>query len=169
MESDMNLEEIYFISQIAVGVAIIFSILFVAIELRQNSYLLKKSMADVRAQRVNWLFETLCVDNDFRDFHRRIDTDFENFDEDEKYRAICLGIRSLGSMLDELAAYFEGNISDEEWVSLQWNMKFAATRPNFEPAYQFIKDGYPEKVQKFWESLAKESRLDEEGWLKKSL
>ena len=42
-------------------------------------------------------------------------------------------------------------------------MKFAATRPNFEPAYQFIKDGCPEKVQKFWESLAKESRLDAEG------
>tara|TARA_Y100001970_G_scaffold258908_1_gene339319 strand:- start:1220 stop:1375 length:156 start_codon:yes stop_codon:yes gene_type:complete len=33
-------------------------------------------------------------------FNRRIDTDYENFDEDEKYRAICLGIRSLRSMLD---------------------------------------------------------------------
>ena len=32
----MNLEEIYFITQIGVGIAIIISILFVALELRQT-------------------------------------------------------------------------------------------------------------------------------------
>ena len=44
----MNLEEIYFLTQIGVGIAIIVSIVFVALELRQNSYLLRKSMADNR-------------------------------------------------------------------------------------------------------------------------
>ena len=36
MERNMNLEEIYFITQIGVGIAIIISILFVALELRQT-------------------------------------------------------------------------------------------------------------------------------------
>jgi hypothetical protein len=40
MEENMNLEEIYFITQIGVGIAIIISILFVALEMRQNSLLL---------------------------------------------------------------------------------------------------------------------------------
>ncbi|MAV87268.1 MAG: hypothetical protein CMM67_03395 [Rhodospirillaceae bacterium] len=130
----MNLEEVYFITQIGVGIAIIVSIVFVALELRQNSYLLRKSMADNRVQRINWLFETLVTDNEFRNFHQRIDNDYDNFTDDEKYRAMCLGIRSLRSMLDELGAYFEGQISKEEWVSLEWNMKYAARRPNIHKA-----------------------------------
>jgi len=130
----MNLEEVYFITQIGVGIAIIVSIVFVARELRQNSYLLRKSMADNRVQRINWLFETLVTDNEFRNFHQRIDNDYDNFTDDEKYRAMCLGIRSLRSMLDELGAYFEGQISKEEWVSLEWNMKYAARRPNIHKA-----------------------------------
>ena len=112
-------------------------------------------MADNRLQRTNWLFETLCTDNDFRAFHHRINTDYENFNEDEKYRATCLGVRSLGSMLDELVSYFEGQISKEEWISLQWNMKFAAKRPSIHVAYNWIKDSYPEDVQKVWESIPK--------------
>ena len=52
----MNLEEVYFLTQIGVGIAIIVSIIFVALELKQNSYLLRKSMADNRVQRINWLF-----------------------------------------------------------------------------------------------------------------
>ena len=136
---------------------IIVSILFVALELKQNSYLLRKSMADNRRQRVNWLFETLSTDTDFRKFHRRIDTDYENFTDDEKYRALCLGIRSLRSMLDEVVAHFEGQISKEEWISLQWNIKFAAKRPNMQPAYHFVKDSYSKKVQKYWESVPTEA------------
>tara|TARA_B100001250_G_scaffold93059_1_gene77502 strand:- start:335 stop:844 length:510 start_codon:yes stop_codon:yes gene_type:complete len=151
----MNLEEIYFITQIGVGIAIIVSIGFVVLEMRQNSFLLRKSMADNRLQRVNWLFETLSTDNDFRDFHRRIDTDYKNFTEDEKYRALCIGVRALRSMLDELVAHLEGRISKEEWISLEWNMKFAAKRPSIHVAYNWIKDSYPEKVQKVWESFPK--------------
>ena len=75
-------------------------------------------MGDDRLQRGNWLFETLATDNDFRSFHQRIGTECGNFNDDEKYRAIWLGVRSLRSMLDELVAQFEGHISKEEWMSL---------------------------------------------------
>jgi hypothetical protein len=157
MEVIMNLEEVYFLTQIGVGIAIIVSIIFVALELKQNSYLLRKSMADNRGQRINWLFETLVTDSEFRNFHQRIDRDYDNFNDDEKYRAMCLGVRSLRSMLDELVAHFEGQISKEEWVSLEWNMKYAARRPNIQKAFHFIKDSYPENVQRFWKSLPQQS------------
>jgi len=42
-----------------------------------------------------------------------------------------------------------------QWLSLQWNLKLAASRPNFASAYELCKDGYPKKVQEFWESLPK--------------
>jgi len=81
----MTLEQAYFITQIGVGIVFIISIVFLAVQVRQNSTSLRKSMADQRLQRINWLTETLCTDSDFRAFHRRIDTDWENFTDDEKY------------------------------------------------------------------------------------
>ena len=119
----MTLQEAYFVTEIVVGIAIIASIAFVALELKQNSFLLRKSMADQRTQKSNWLFETLCTNNDFRNVHRRVETDYENFTEDEKYLARCAGMRSVKSMLDELVAYFDGHISDDEWLNLEWSIQ----------------------------------------------
>ena len=104
----MTLQEAYFVAEIVVSIAIIASIAFVALELKQNSYLLRKSMADQRVQRINWMVETICTDADFRDFERRIDTEYTTFDEDQRFRANMLGVRVLRSILDELLAYFDG-------------------------------------------------------------
>ena len=91
----MTLQEAYFVTEIVVGIAIIVSIAFVALELRQNSYLLRKSMADQRSERINWVLETVCTDADFRDIERRINTEYTTFDEDERFRANYLGVRVL--------------------------------------------------------------------------
>ena len=53
----MSLQEIYFISEMVVGVAVIISIVFVAVELRQNTYMLRKSQPDQRRLYFNWLYE----------------------------------------------------------------------------------------------------------------
>ena len=151
----MTLEQSYYITEIGVGIGFIISIVFLAVQMRQNSFLLRNSMAVARRQRIYWLHETLCTDNDFRAFHRRIDTDWENFNEDERYRASALAITSLRSTLDELVAYYDGMITENEWLSLQWNLKLAASRPNFASAYELCKDGYPKNVQEYWEALPK--------------
>ena len=151
----MTLEQSYYITEIGVGIGFIISIVFLAVQMRQNSFLLRNSMAVARRQRIYWLHETLCTDNDFRVFHRRIDTDWENFNEDERYRASALAITSLRSTLDELVAYYDGMITENEWLSLQWNFRLAAKRPNFASAYELIKGSYPKKVQEYWESLDK--------------
>ena len=50
----MILEQAYFITQILVGIGFIISIGFLAVQMRQNSYLLRKTMADGRRQ---WLMD----------------------------------------------------------------------------------------------------------------
>ena len=42
----MPLQEIYYVAEMVVGIAVIISIIFVAIELRQNTYITRKSMGD---------------------------------------------------------------------------------------------------------------------------
>ena len=149
----MSLEQTYYITQIIVGIGFILSIVFLAVQMRQNSYLLRKTMADGRRQRTNFLAETIVTDPDFRDFERRINKDYDTFNPDEKYRADILGVRIIQSILDELSAYFDGQISDDEWLNLNWNMRHAPKRPHVKAAYSWVKDGYSKKVQDYWESL----------------
>ena len=149
----MTLEQTYYISEILVGIGFIVSIIFLAAQMRQNSYLLRKSMADKRSQRVIWQAQTISTNADFRDFERRIDTEYTTFDADEKFRANMMGVRTLSSILDELLAHFDGQISDDEWINLQWNMTLAIKRPNVQAAYLWLKDGYSKKVQDYWEAL----------------
>ena len=136
-----------------VGVAVIISIVFVTLELRQNTYILNQTMADDRKKRIDWLTETICVDGDFRDFHRRIGTEYDQMNGDERYRAFWLGVRTMHSLLDELVGYFDGNITDSEFRALELNLKNAKVRPHIEAAYQSLKSGYPISVQKCWEDL----------------
>ena len=149
----MTLEQVYYITQILVGAGFIISIVFLAVQMRQNSYLLRKQMSDQRTQRTNWMAETICTDKDFRDFERRIDRDYTTLDVDERFRANILGVRVLTSILNELLAYFDGQISEDEWLNLKWNMEHASRRPNVQAAYPWVKDGYSKKVQEYWEAL----------------
>ena len=149
----MPLQEIYYIAEMVVGLAVIISIIFVAIELRQNTYMMRKSMANERTTRTNWVAETICTDSDFRDFHRRIGSEWDQMTDDELYRAHWLGVRTLRPLFNELTSYFDGQVSDDEFESLRWNLQVVKSRPHFDAVYQAIKPGYPKKVIKFWEKL----------------
>ena len=149
----MTLEQTYYVTQILVGIGFIVSIVFLAAQMRQNSYILRKQMADQRTQRTNWMAESIVTDSDFRNFERRINKDYDTFNADEKFRADMLGVRVVQSILNELGAYFDGQISDDEWLNLQWNMRHAPKRPHIQAAYLWAKDGYSKQVQEYWESL----------------
>ena len=151
----MPLQEIYYIAEMIVGVAVIISIVFVAIELRQNTYVTRKSMADGREQRLNWLMEQLATNEDFRDFYYQIEFEeaFDKLDKKERHRAVAIGIRLSRPMLNELVAYHDGQISSDEFNALEVNIRRAKNRAFINAAYEYTKAGFSKKVQDHWESL----------------
>ena len=130
----------------------IISIVFVAIELRQNTYMMRRAAGDQRRERLTRYFDTVVTDGDFRDFNRRIDTDWNNFNPDERYRGIFLGVSTARSILDELVAFYDGQVSSAEMANLEWQMRIAVSRPHNQAAYEIVKNGYSHKVRKHWES-----------------
>ena len=151
----MPLQEIYYVAEMVVGIAVMISIVFVAIELRQNTYVTRKSMGAEREQRVNWLMETMATNNDFMDFYYRLqfEDDYDNLDKKERARAIAIGIRVMRPMLNELVAYYDGQISADEFHSLETNIRRAKNRPCVRAAYEYEKVSYPNRVQNHWDKL----------------
>ena len=124
-----------------VGLAVIISIVFVAIELRQNTYMLRKSHTDQRRLHFNWLYETNCTDAEARKWHSRLDEDWDDLTEDDRYRGLHLGMRSLRLYLDEVTDYFNEQLSKSEYLLLSQNMIMAAKKPNIQLAYSVLKNG----------------------------
>ena len=151
----MPLQEIYYVAEMLVGVAVIISIVFVAIELRQNTYINRRSMADGREQRLNWLMEQLATNEDFRDFYYEIEFDeaFDKLDKKDRGRAFAIGMRLARPMLNELVAYQDGQITTDEFHSLEHNIRQAKKRAYINAAYEFTKRSFPQKVRDHWEKL----------------
>tara|TARA_B100000686_G_scaffold91674_1_gene98250 strand:- start:765 stop:1253 length:489 start_codon:yes stop_codon:yes gene_type:complete len=154
----MPLEKLYHITEICVGIGFMISIVFLALQIRQNSTLLRHSMTLNRRENSAWMMRAICTDSDFRDFHSRIASEYENFNDDEKYRADSLAMHNITSNLDELLAYKRGLISKDEWTSLKYILEFTAARPNIQAVYERVKHQYPKEVQEFWETLPKQTK-----------
>ena len=114
----MSIEKLYFISQIIVAVGFVISLIFVGFQVRQNTALLRQSMAAERLRANDFLLECLMTDSDFRHFHYRAATELEKFNEDDKYRNQLVNVRTPRTALAELNAYFEGNIAEPEYIRL---------------------------------------------------
>ena len=150
----MSLQEIYYVAEMIVGVAVIVSIVFVAIELRQNTYIAKKSSADQREARLDWLQRHLILDDEFREFQQRVVHSWDSFEDDEKIRATMLGIQMITPLLNELVAYFNNQLSQDEFRILSMNIQLVAKRPHCQKAFNFLKPGYTDKVQNYWLNAA---------------
>ena len=154
----MLLQEIYYVAEMVVGVAVIISIIFVAIELRQNTYMLKKSMADQREDRMGWLNQAVLLDDGFRKFQQKVITDWNGLNDDEKAKATQLGQQMLTPLLNELLAHFDNHLSTNEFRILKWTMEVICNRPHVRRAFEFLKPAYPEEVHKFYEEICKSGR-----------
>ena len=146
----MPLQEMYYIAEMVVGVAVIISIIFVAIELRQNTYITKKSSADQREARTDWLQRSLILDDEFREFQQRVVFSWDSLEDDEKVRATMLGVQMITPMLNELVAYYNNQLSEDEFRILNRSIELVAKRPHCRRAFNFLKPGYSDKVQNYW-------------------
>ena len=109
----MSLEKLYFNSQIIVAVGFVISLIFVGLQVRQNTALLRQAMSAERLRAGDFLLERLVTDAEFRDFYYRGVTEPEKYSEDDRFRNQFLNVRTLRSTLSELIAYFDGHISEE--------------------------------------------------------
>ena len=78
MESKMPLQEMYYIAEMVVGVAVIISIVFVALgHAPKHLYDAEDSgLISVDNILIGYMI-TLITDENFRQFHRRIDNDYD--------------------------------------------------------------------------------------------
>jgi len=147
----MTLEQVYYVSQIAAGIVLIASILFLAAQVRQNSRMIERIMTEEHNLSWRWTYQQVAQSKEFAAFHKQIGDGYDKLDETDKYRAEYLAQSNLRGMLHSVQARADGLISDAEWRFLKARIRQASRRRNMELAWEKAKDGYSPEIQALWE------------------
>jgi len=151
----MTLEQIYFISQIAGAVVLIGSIIFLALQLRQNTRTLQRMMTEDFRTMENALFDEISRSREFAEFHMRIGTDYDSLDEIDKYRALSLVRKNTSLLCHSIRARLDGLVSDEDWQEIEARLRTIAGRKNVHAGWPLIKHHFPQRVRDVWEGAMK--------------
>ncbi len=150
----MTLEQVYFISQITAAVVLIASIIFLALQVRQNSKVIQRSMMEDHRTAQNTVAQKVFEDRDFAEFHMRSREAYDELDEVDKYRAEFLAVWRLRRILRVIQARLDGLVSDVDWGEVESGVGVGSKRTNMQVIWERIRNDYPRPVQDLYDELA---------------
>ncbi len=150
----MTLEQAYFVSQIVAAVVLVASIIFLALQVRQNSKVLERSMMEDHRASQNSVIEEIFKNREFAEFHMRAGENYDALDEIDKYRAQRLATWRVRRICHVIQAKRDGFASDVDWAEFESTLKTAARRKNIQLAWVALKNDYPKPIRIIFESIA---------------
>ena len=123
----MTLESIYYIGQTVAVMAILVSLIFVGVQIRQNT----REMKSAAAQAVHENFSSFLVAAGSPEVSEVLTRAFIRFDEmedAERWVFICHALCFFSSLQDAYEKWREGSLSDDLWVGWRgMSLNFFAT------------------------------------------
>ena len=177
----MNLEAVYFISQVIAAVALVGSLIFVGIQIRQSSHQTRLNTQAIRAafhhaitDSFNSLNAQVAADADLAEITRRSIESPEPLDENNQFRVNFL---TLAYLRIYETMYYErqfdasdGHLFDSEMRTLRWYAtlpgfhQFWSTNPiSFSDEFRDFVQGLIDEHLAQLESLEEQERLPEGG------
>ena len=150
----MTLEQVYFISQITAAVVLIASIIFLALQVRQNSNVIQRSMMEDHRTAQNTVALKVFEDREFAEFHMRSRDDYDELDEVDKYRAEFLAVWRLRRILRVIQARLDGLVSDVDWAEIESGVSVGGRRTHIRVIWERIRNDYPRPAQDLYDELA---------------
>jgi len=150
----MTLEQVYFVTQIVAAIVLIASIFFLALQVRQNSKLLARSMNEDNWNSQNALWDQIAFNREFAELHMKIGNDYDSLDDVDKYRAYFQSQKTITNMLHSVEARADGDLPDRQWRELQARIRFGMKRKNAQNVWKNIRNNYPKRVQDLFEEAA---------------
>ncbi len=150
----MTLEQGYFITQIAAGVILVASVIFLAIQVRQNTTMLNQMVREEFRVASNSLFEEVAKNPEFAHLHKKIGDSYESLNDLDKHRATFIARKTVRNLVHSIQAKLHGNLTDEQWGKTQYDIVSASRRPHVKAEWNSVKHIYSQNVQDLWNESA---------------
>ena len=150
----MSLEQAYFVSQITAAIIVVVSILFLAVQLRQNTRVMERTMMEDFRRASTMMFFEVAKDREFAEFFINSGSAYSAMDETDKFRAEFSALGNISVGVQTIRARNAGYIKDDEWNDFVARMKYASQRENIKVMWNRTKGTYSKDIQEIWDQIA---------------
>jgi hypothetical protein len=138
----MSLEQWAFIGQIATAIAVIVSLIYVALQVKQNTNALIVGNANSLVEVNNRLNTPFSLDRDFAKLWVKAGAEFGSLDAVDRQRLIFWEWQAIAAWSNYFELRQAGLISDAQWNHLLWQFDSLGKRESVREAWQAMKAGY---------------------------
>ena len=152
----MTLEEIYYISQIAAAIAIFASLIFVGIQLRQNTRAVLVSTSQAHFTMWTSAAAPLVENADMARIYLQALSDFDGLTDQDRLRFVVFTGDVFRFYESSRLQWRRGQLDAELWHSVEVNIRAFATQPGIQGFWKIRKHWHSPEFINWFESLPSE-------------
>jgi hypothetical protein len=141
----MSLEQISFAAQIVSAIAIIASLIFVGMQVRQATEAVRNSSSQAHSAIYTQIVSTIIENADFAAIWRRGLTDPSAVDDDEWVRFVAYTSALFRFYESSRVQWLHGQLNEEHWQTIEGQIKTLGTQPGIQAWW---------KIRGHWHSSA---------------
>ena len=152
----MSLEQASFVAQIISALAIIASLIFVGVQLRQATSAMRNSSSQAHSATYTGLVSTIIENADFASIWRRGLGDPGDLNDDERVRFIAYTSAQFRFFESSRVQWLQRQLDDEHWQNIEAQVKNFAAQPGVQAWWKLRRDWHSAAFCAWFESLPRE-------------
>jgi len=153
----MSLEQASFLAQIVSAVAIIASLIFVGIQLRQATSAMRNSSSQAHSATYSAIISTIIDNGEFASIWRRGLSDPKSLDPDEWVRFIACASSQFRLFEASRVQRLNGQLNEEHWQNIEAQVRSFRTQPGIQEWWKVRRDWHSSSFRDWFEALPSES------------
>ena len=149
----MSLEQASFLAQIISALAIIASLIFVGVQLRQATTAMRNSSSQAHSAIYSEVISTIIANGEFASIWRRGLKEPESLNEDEWVRFIACASAQFRFFESSRVQWLRGHLDDEHWQNIEAQANSFAAQPGIKAWWQLRRDWHSAPFQRWFEAL----------------
>jgi hypothetical protein len=150
----MSLEQASLVAQIISAVAIIGSLIFVGVQLRQATSAMRNSSSQAHSAIYTGLVSTIIENADFASIWRRGLADPSTLDDDDRVRFIAYTSAQFRFFESSRVQWLQHQLDDEHWQNIDAQVRNFASQPGVQAWWKARRDWHSGAFRTWFESLA---------------
>ena len=156
----LTLENGYYISQIVAAVILVLSVIYLALQVRQNTSAMR--LSNFQAVSISWanIFGMLTNNEEVADIYRRGLVEQDTLNEIEQFRFRMLGMQILRMFHECFEEQLEGGVRQVRWESSQRASLDIMQTPGMQILWSLRKHWFPDDFQVYMDNLIERSETE---------
>jgi hypothetical protein len=149
----MSLEQASFVAQIMSALAIIASLIFVGVQLRQATKAVRNSSSQAHSSIYTQIVTTLIENGDFARIWRRTLTNPPSASEDEWVRFVAYSSALFRFYESSRVQWLQGQLNEEHWQTIEEQVRTLATQPGIQAWWKLRGHWHSAAFQAWFEAI----------------